>query len=129
LGTKSAIPKLDLGVTSKDAFEGFLNGKSGFSRKAPSDTSIAAGLPLQQGWNHFLVHLVHGHGDDIFSAAHLQRSELSQCAAFYFARAMIKICCREMHLAGGWVAALRQHHSKGTMEISKRPALRSGNQA
>jgi hypothetical protein len=61
------IPKLDLGVTSKDAF-GFMNGKDVFSRKAPSDTSIAAGLPLQHGWNHFLVHLVHDHGYDIFSA-------------------------------------------------------------
>jgi len=40
---------------------------------------------------------------------------------------MIKVCCREMHLAvgGSSPAALL----KGTMEISKRAALRSGNQA
>ena len=62
------VPKLDLTFESKDAVELFLNGKSIFTRAAGGGNSVASGLPLQQGWNHFLVKLVHANGDDAFSA-------------------------------------------------------------
>jgi hypothetical protein len=41
---------------------------------------------------------------------------------------MIEICCREMHLAGGWQLS-GIPTQKGNGDISERPALRSGNQA
>jgi beta-galactosidase len=62
------VPKLDLAFESKDGIDLFLNGKSIASRSSGDDTVIAPGLPLQQGWNHFLVRLVHKSGDDAFSA-------------------------------------------------------------
>lgn len=62
------VPKLDLTLKSKDAVELFLNGKSVFARAGGGENAVASGLPLQQGWNHFLVRLVHGSGDDTFSA-------------------------------------------------------------
>jgi len=62
------VPKLDLTFESKDAIELFLNGKSVLARPAGDVNAIASGLPLQQGWNHFLVRLVHKNGDDTFSA-------------------------------------------------------------
>jgi hypothetical protein len=62
------VPKLDLTLEGKDAIELFLNGKSVLARPAGGENAIASGLPLQQGWNHFLVRLVHKTGDGIFSA-------------------------------------------------------------
>ena len=62
------IPKLDLAFESKDAVELFLNGKSIFTRLSGSGNASVPGLPLQQGWNHLLVKLVHATGDDSFSA-------------------------------------------------------------
>jgi beta-galactosidase len=62
------IPKLDLTLESKDAIKLFLNGKSVLDCPAGGENAIASGLPLQQGWNHFLVKLVHKNGDDLFSA-------------------------------------------------------------
>jgi hypothetical protein len=67
------VPKLDLTFASKDEVELFLNGKSVFARstrveKPGGENAIASGLPLQQGWNHFLVKLVHKNGDNTFSA-------------------------------------------------------------
>jgi hypothetical protein len=62
------VPKLDLTFESKDAVELFLNGKSVFARLTGDAHSVASGVPLQQGWNHFLVKLVHKNGDDTFSA-------------------------------------------------------------
>jgi beta-galactosidase len=62
------VPKLDLTFESKDVVELFLNGKSVVARPAGRENAIASGLPLQQGWNHFLVKLVHKNGDDAFSA-------------------------------------------------------------
>jgi len=62
------VPKLDLALESKDGVELFLNGKSILTYAAGGENAIAAGLPLQQGWNHFLVKLVHANGDDGFSA-------------------------------------------------------------
>ncbi len=62
------VPKLDLAFESKDEVELFLNGKSVFAGSAEGGNATASGLPLQQGWNHFLVKLVHANGDDSFSA-------------------------------------------------------------
>jgi beta-galactosidase len=62
------VPKLDFAFESKDAVELFLNGKSIFAGRAGGGNASAPGLPLQQGWNHFLVKLVHANGDDSFSA-------------------------------------------------------------
>jgi hypothetical protein len=62
------VPKLDLALGSKDAVELFLNGKNVPARPAGGEDAIASALPLQQGWNHFLVRLAHKKGDDIFSA-------------------------------------------------------------
>jgi beta-galactosidase len=62
------VPKLDLTFESKDAVELFLNGKSILARPTGGESAIVSGLPLQQGWNHFLVKLVHKNGDDTFSA-------------------------------------------------------------
>jgi len=62
------VPKLDLTFESKDVVELFLNGKSTVVRPAGGENAIASGLPLQQGWNHFLVKLAHKSGDDGFSA-------------------------------------------------------------
>ena len=62
------VPKVDLAFESQDALELFLNGKSVLTHPAGSERAVASGLPLQQGWNHFLVRLVHKNGDDTFSA-------------------------------------------------------------
>ncbi len=62
------VPKLDLTLDSKDAIELFLNGKSILVHPEGGDNAVASGLPLQQGWNHFLVRLVHKSGTDVFSA-------------------------------------------------------------
>jgi hypothetical protein len=62
------VPKLDLAFESKDAVELFLNGKNILSGPTGGGNAIASGLPLQQGWNHFLVKLVHTNGDDSLSA-------------------------------------------------------------
>jgi beta-galactosidase len=62
------IPKLDFVFESKDAVKLFLNGKSVFAHSTGGGIAVASGLPLQQGWNHFLMKLVHANGDDIFSA-------------------------------------------------------------
>jgi beta-galactosidase len=62
------VPKLDLTFGNKDAIEIFLNGKSVLAHAAGDEKAIASGLPLQQGWNHFLVKLAHKNGDDTFSA-------------------------------------------------------------
>ncbi len=62
------VPKLDITFESKDAIELFLNGKNVLSHSAGGDNAVVSGLPLQQGWNHFLVRLVHKSGDDTFSA-------------------------------------------------------------
>jgi hypothetical protein len=62
------VPKLDLTFESKGEVELFLNGKSVLARPTGGQNAIASGLPLQQGWNHFLVKLIHKNGDDTFSA-------------------------------------------------------------
>ena len=62
------VPKLDLALETKDAVELFLNGKSFLAHPAGGEKAVASGLPLQQGWNHFLVKLVHKSGDDAFAA-------------------------------------------------------------
>jgi hypothetical protein len=63
------VPKLDFTFESEDAIELFLNGKSVLAHAAVGEKAIASsGLPLQTGWNHFLVRLVHKTGNDIFSA-------------------------------------------------------------
>jgi beta-galactosidase len=62
------VPKLDLTFESEDAIELFLNGKSALAHAGVGEKAIASGLPLQTGWNHFLVRLVHKTGDDTFSA-------------------------------------------------------------
>ncbi len=63
------VPKLDLKLQTPDAVEVWLNGKSLLQCPASADgTAQVSGLPLQQGWNHFLVRLVHGKGDDKFQA-------------------------------------------------------------
>ena len=62
------LPGLDLSFQTQDAIELFLNAKSIFKHAAGNGLAAAQGLPLQQGWNHFLIRLVHGKGDDRFSA-------------------------------------------------------------
>ncbi len=62
------VPKVDLAIGSQDAIELFLNGKSVLSHPAGGESAVASGLPLQQGWNHFLVRVAHKNGDDTFSA-------------------------------------------------------------
>jgi beta-galactosidase len=62
------VPKLNLTLESKDAVELFLNGQSVFAHPAGGESALASGLALQQGWNHFLVRLIHRSGDDVFSA-------------------------------------------------------------
>jgi hypothetical protein len=61
------VPKLDFAFKSTDAVELFLNGKSVLVGPASGGSATTSGLPLQQGWNHFLVKLVHTNGDDSFS--------------------------------------------------------------
>lgn len=62
------VPKLDIAFQARDGLDLFLNGKSVAVRTSGDDTAIASGLPLQQGWNHFLVKLMHKSGDDTFAA-------------------------------------------------------------
>jgi len=62
------VPKLDLKLQTGDAVELWLNGKSMQGSGASGGNFQAAGLPLQQGWNHFLVRLAHAKGDDKFQA-------------------------------------------------------------
>jgi beta-galactosidase len=62
------VPKLNLTLESKDAVELFLNGQSVFAHPAGGESALASDLPLQQGWNHFFVRLIHRSGDDVFSA-------------------------------------------------------------
>jgi beta-galactosidase len=62
------VPKLNLTLESKDAVELFLNGQSVFAHPAGGESAVASDLPLQQGWNHFFVRLIHRSGDDVFSA-------------------------------------------------------------
>ena len=63
------VPKLDLKLQTDDGIEIWLNGKSisTDSDKAGGDIQ-ASGLPLQQGWNHFLIRVAHAKGDDKFQA-------------------------------------------------------------
>lgn len=62
------IPRLDITFHSKDGIKLFLNGKSIAARPSENDTVIGSALPLQQGWNHFLVRVAHKSGDGTFSA-------------------------------------------------------------
>jgi beta-galactosidase len=62
------VPKVDLAFESQDTIELFLNGKSVLAHPAGGENAVASGLPLQQGWNHFLVRVVHRNGDETFSA-------------------------------------------------------------
>jgi Glycosyl hydrolases family 2/Glycosyl hydrolases family 2, TIM barrel domain/Glycosyl hydrolases family 2, sugar binding domain len=62
------VPKVDFAFESRDAIELFLNGKSVLAHPVDGESAVASGLPLQQGWNHFLVRLTHKTGDDAFSA-------------------------------------------------------------
>jgi beta-galactosidase len=62
------VPKVDLAFESHDAIELFLNGKSVLAHSAGGENAVASGLPMQQGWNHFLVRVVYKAGDDTFSA-------------------------------------------------------------
>jgi hypothetical protein len=59
------LPKLDLNFQTKDTLELFLNAKSIFKQRG---VATAQSLPLRQGWNHSLIRLIHGKGDDKFSA-------------------------------------------------------------
>lgn len=62
------VPKLDMTLQSRDAIDLFLNGRSILAHPAGSDNVVVSGLPLQQGWNHFLVRLAYKSGEDTFSA-------------------------------------------------------------
>lgn len=62
------VPKLDFNMSSKDSVEMFLNGRSIFRGSAGSENLTIPGLPLQQGWNHFLLKLEHRKDDELFSA-------------------------------------------------------------
>jgi beta-galactosidase len=62
------MPKLDLKLHSGDALELFFNGKSYLKKPAANGEVVAQALPLQQGWNHFLVRVNHVKGDGKFSA-------------------------------------------------------------
>jgi len=63
------VPKLDLQLQTDDAVEVWLNGKSVPASPGATIGSIfASGLPLQQGWNHFLIRFAHAKGDDKFQA-------------------------------------------------------------
>jgi beta-galactosidase len=64
------VPKLDLELQTDDAFEFWLNGKSVLKNPATAASGPvqAEGLPLQQGWNHFLIRVLHDKGDDKFEA-------------------------------------------------------------
>jgi hypothetical protein len=62
------VPKLDITFATRDSIEFSLNGKSLLTHPAGGENAIFSGLPLQQGWNHFLVKLAHTSGDDAFSA-------------------------------------------------------------
>jgi hypothetical protein len=69
------LPKVDLNMQTADGVEVWLNGKSVLQSPAGgSGDVVASTLTLQQGWNHFLVRLEHGKGDDKFSA-HLVSSQ------------------------------------------------------
>ncbi len=63
------VPKLDLKLQSRDGVGLWLNGRSFATSLEDGGTDIeASGLPLQQGWNHFLIRLRHTNGDDNFLA-------------------------------------------------------------
>lgn len=63
------VPKLDLELKTADAVEIWLNGKSVPTSTDVSHTIIQVpSLPLQQGWNHLSVRLVHTTGDNTFQA-------------------------------------------------------------
>jgi hypothetical protein len=59
------VPKLDLQLQTSDAIGVWLNGKSILVNSGSPGSLEAAGLPLQQGWNHFLIRTVHGKADDM----------------------------------------------------------------
>jgi hypothetical protein len=63
------VPKLDLKLQTGDDVELWLNGKTvATNADAAGGDLMAPSLPLQQGWNHFLIRLVHAKGDDKFQA-------------------------------------------------------------
>jgi hypothetical protein len=63
------VPNLDLKLRTDDAVELWLNGKTVATlAEAAGGDLVAPSLPLQKGWNHFLVRLVHAKGDDKFQA-------------------------------------------------------------
>jgi beta-galactosidase len=63
------VPKLDLKLQTSDDASLWLNGKSiPVVADGTSGELLASGLPLQQGWNHFLVRLAHQKGPDKFQA-------------------------------------------------------------
>lgn len=63
------LPKVDFKMQTVDGVEVWLNGKSVLQNPAGSIGAVAASaLPLQNGWNHFLVRLAHEKGDDKFTA-------------------------------------------------------------
>jgi hypothetical protein len=63
------VPKLDLNLQTTDDLQMWLNGKPvSVAAGTTAGTLLASGLPLQQGWNNFLVRLAHGTGDDKFQA-------------------------------------------------------------
>jgi hypothetical protein len=63
------VPKVDFQVETPDAIEIWLNGKSILqSVGGPDNQAKAQGLPLQRGWNHFLIRAAHGKGDDRLKA-------------------------------------------------------------
>jgi hypothetical protein len=57
-------PKVDFQVETSDAIELWLNGKSVLKSAGGGESAKAQGLPLQSGWNHFLLRLVHDRGED-----------------------------------------------------------------
>lgn len=61
------VPKVDFRMTTGEEVAFLLNGKEFASKAADEPNLVAKGLPLQQGWNHFLVKVSHLKGDFEFS--------------------------------------------------------------
>jgi beta-galactosidase len=62
------VPKVNLEMKTTDGVELYLNGNSVYQQKPGMGVGAASGLPLQQGWNHFIVRLNHVGGENSFGA-------------------------------------------------------------
>jgi beta-galactosidase len=49
------LPKVNLEITSSDAVEAWLNGRSVLRTEAGGKAARSSSLPMQAGWNHFLI--------------------------------------------------------------------------